>query len=112
MNEQEDEIVVELGMTASQFKTLRWVLICWLGQYGTNESSKYKKDVEAMSSALEGEVEEQPKKQLTMDEIADIYDKKQPGRKARTLPMERVLSWAEKRTDIFGIDEEGCFYLK
>ena len=53
---EDEEIVIELGLTASQFKTLRWVLICWLGQYGSNEFSKYKKDVEAMSSALEGAV--------------------------------------------------------
>lgn len=52
--EEEEEIVIELGLTASQFKTLRWVLICWLGQYGANEFSKYKKDVENMSNALEG----------------------------------------------------------
>ena len=53
---EDTTIVVELGMTASQFKTLRWVLICWLGQYGTNECSKYKTDVEALSAALEGAV--------------------------------------------------------
>lgn len=57
MKEQEEEIVIELGLTASQFKTLRWVLICWLGQYGANEFSKYKTDVENMSNALEGAVE-------------------------------------------------------
>jgi hypothetical protein len=53
---EDTEIVIELGMTASQFKTLRWVLICWLGQYGENEFSKYKTDVEALSNALEGAV--------------------------------------------------------
>lgn len=50
---EDETIVIELGLTASQFKTLRWVLICWLGQYGSNEFSKYKDDVKAMSEALE-----------------------------------------------------------
>ena len=53
---EDTEIVIELGLTTSQFETLRWVLICWLGQYGTNEFSKYKDDVEAISAALESAV--------------------------------------------------------
>ena len=53
---EDTTIVIELGLTASQFKTLRWVLICWLGQYGANEFSKYKDDVEAISAALESAV--------------------------------------------------------
>lgn len=37
---------------------------------------------------------------LTLDDIADLYDEYHSGRPARTLPMERVLDWAEKQTDL------------
>ena len=50
---EEDEIVVSLEMTKSQFTTLRWILICWLGQYEDNEGSIYKYDARAMFDALE-----------------------------------------------------------
>ena len=53
MAEQDEEIVAELGMNASQVKSLRWVLICWLGQYGNNEGSALKNDIEAIHYALE-----------------------------------------------------------
>lgn len=53
---EDTEIVIELGLTASQFKTLRWVLICWLGQYEANEGSVMKEDVRNISDALEGAV--------------------------------------------------------
>lgn len=50
----EEDIVVELGMTASQLRTLRWVLLCWLGQYEENEGSIYKYDARAIFDALDG----------------------------------------------------------
>lgn len=50
----DEEIVVELCMTASQLKSLRWVLICWLGQYESGEGSQLKSDVLAIHLALEG----------------------------------------------------------
>ena len=53
MPDEEEEIVVELGMTASQLKSLRWVLICWLGQYESGEGSQLKSDVLAIHMALE-----------------------------------------------------------
>lgn len=52
--DEQQEIVVELALTESQLRTLRWVLICWLGRYESNEGSVYKNDVRAMSDALEG----------------------------------------------------------
>lgn len=51
--EEEEDIVVELSMTASQVKTLQWILLCWLGQYEENESSTYKIDAVAIFKALE-----------------------------------------------------------
>jgi len=50
----EEDIVVELGMTASQLRTLKWILICWLGKYEDNEGSIYKADAQAIQNALEG----------------------------------------------------------
>lgn len=49
-----DEVVVELGMTESQLQSLRWVLICWLGQYESGEGSQLKSDILAIHNALEG----------------------------------------------------------
>lgn len=49
---------------------------------------------------------------LNWDMIADIYDKNHSGRKARTLPMAYIAEWAESRTDIFSITENGDFILK
>ena len=52
-------------------------------------------------------------KALTWDELATIYDRHNSGRRARTLPMDTVSDWAEKRTDIFDIHPtEGTFHLK
>ena len=50
---EEDPIVLELGMTKSQLESLRWVLICWLGQYESGEGSQLKSDVLAIHEALE-----------------------------------------------------------
>ena len=49
-----DDIVVELSMNASQLRTLKWILICWLGKYEENEGSIYKTDARAIYEALEG----------------------------------------------------------
>lgn len=50
---EDEEVVAELGMTASQLKSLRWVLICWLGQYEVGEGSQLKSDILAIHGALE-----------------------------------------------------------
>ena len=34
-------------------------------------------------------------KPMTWDELASFYDKHCGGRKARTLPMDKVIDWAE-----------------
>lgn len=49
-----NNIVVELSINASQLRTLRWILICWLGRYEDDESSVYKVDAQAIFNALEG----------------------------------------------------------
>ena len=51
-------------------------------------------------------------KKLTWEDLADIYDKYNQGRKARTLPMDKVFEWSEKRTDLFALDSEGYIYKK
>lgn len=49
---------------------------------------------------------------MTLNELADIYDKYHGGnRSARTLPIPLILDWAEKRTDLFWVDEEDYFHL-
>jgi len=42
-------------------------------------------------------------KALTWDNLADIYDKTNHGRKARTLPMDEVFKWAERQKDKFHV---------
>jgi hypothetical protein len=52
-------------------------------------------------------------KALTWNELADKYDVEHSGRKARTLPMDHVFSWAEKQKDRFVINEsEGTIHEK
>jgi len=48
---------------------------------------------------------------MTMEELADIYDKCNYGRKARTLPMEQVMQWAEQREDLFYFDKDETLQL-
>ena len=43
---------------------------------------------------------------LTWDEVTDIYDSQNPGRKARTLPMDTVFKWVAKRDDFFIGDDD------
>ena len=49
-------------------------------------------------------------KALTWDDLADAYDKTHSGRKARTLPMDTVLKWAECQTDKYKISNEGTIH--
>jgi hypothetical protein len=43
-------------------------------------------------------------KELTLDELASIYDRLGPGgRRARTLPIQEVVDWAVGRTDLFKV---------
>jgi len=49
----EEDVVVELCMTARQVQTLRWVLICWLRQYEDKEWSVYREDSQAIFEALQ-----------------------------------------------------------
>lgn len=51
-------------------------------------------------------------KALTWDELANIYDKTNSGRKARTLPMPVIFDWAEKQIDKFYIHKtNGTIHL-
>ena len=48
---------------------------------------------------------------LSWDELADIYDKGNSGRKARTLPMDTVFEWVEGKRDKFKVKEGGTIHL-
>ena len=48
---------------------------------------------------------------LIWDDLADAY-KKHTGRNARIQPMDKIMDWAEKRTDLFYFDEDGYLYHK
>jgi len=48
-------------------------------------------------------------KELTWDELADIYDESTGGH-ARTLEMDQVFDWAEKQTDKFFVSEDGSIH--
>lgn len=49
-------------------------------------------------------------KALTWDDLANIYDKQNNGRKARTLPMDVVAEWAEKQTNKLKVTEDGTIH--
>jgi len=49
-------------------------------------------------------------KALTWDELANIYDESHSGRKARTLPMDSVFSWAKGQPDKFKVLEKGTIH--
>ena len=46
---------------------------------------------------------------LTWDEVANIYDSRKGGRKARTLPMALLFDWVASQDDFF-VDDEGYIY--
>jgi len=50
----ENDVVVELCMTARQVQTLQWILLCWLGKYEGTEWSVYREDSQAIFDALRG----------------------------------------------------------
>lgn len=47
---------------------------------------------------------------LTWAELADRYDMAHSGRKARTLSMDTVFTWAEQQPQLFTVDKEGFIY--
>ena len=51
-------------------------------------------------------------KAITWDELADLYNAANGGRRAKTLPMKKVWDWAAKQKDRFFIDKEGYLYHK
>ena len=52
-------------------------------------------------------------KALTWDDLANLYDKTNSGRLARTLPMEKVFDWAERQKDKFWVNsDEGTIHVR
>jgi len=50
---------------------------------------------------------------ITYEGLAKLYDFKVGGRKARTLPLEKMTEWAAKRTDLFYVSPgDGSIFLK
>lgn len=49
-------------------------------------------------------------KAMTLDNAADLYDQRNGGRRARTLPIEHVLSWLETQTDVRYCPKSDEFY--
>lgn len=48
---------------------------------------------------------------LTWDELADIYDRENAGRRARTLPMKTIFAWAEDQPKRFHVcPKEGTIH--
>lgn len=37
---------------------------------------------------------------MTWNEVADLYDSRNSGRKARTMPMRTVFEWAARQSDV------------
>jgi len=50
----EDDIVVELGLTAGQAQTLNWVLSVWLHANRHYDITQVENDVRAIQQAVEG----------------------------------------------------------
>lgn len=53
---------------------------------------------------------EQLGKALTWEELADIYDQRTNGRKARTLPMEYIFEWAQNKVNEFKVTQDGALH--
>jgi hypothetical protein len=51
-------------------------------------------------------------KGLTWDELANLYDKVNTGRPARTLRMDTVFAWAERQPNKFRVAADGSLYLR
>lgn len=51
------------------------------------------------------------KKELTWDELGNIYDKQHRGRRARTLPFDTIFNWAKGRKDLFTLTKDGGLTL-
>ena len=49
-------------------------------------------------------------KPMTFDEIANLYDARVGGRRARTYPIEALITWAKRQEDIHYDEDEDCFY--
>lgn len=49
---------------------------------------------------------------LTMDDFATIYDQHHGGRKARTLPMDRVFEWVQASPYVEYNEEKDEFYRR
>lgn len=49
-------------------------------------------------------------KPLTWNEVADIYDAKHTGRKARTLPMDVVFDWVAEQDDFYIGDDDYLYH--
>lgn len=50
-------------------------------------------------------------KPLTWDEVANVYDSRHSGRKARTMPMDVVFDWVASQDDFF-VGDDDCLYRK
>ncbi len=51
------------------------------------------------------------KKPMTLDEAADLYDKRNTGRAARTYPIEAVIVWLQTQKDVrYDPDSDEFFY--
>lgn len=51
------------------------------------------------------------RKALSLNDIADAYDREHSGRKARTLPIEDVMKWANQHPTLFVI-RKGYYYWR
>ena len=55
-------------------------------------------------------IAEKLSKALTWEDLADVYDKENNGRKARTLPMDDVFKWFAKQKDKYKVIKEGTIH--
>ncbi len=51
-------------------------------------------------------------KPLTNNDIADLYDKKNPGASARATRIDKVMEWAMKQEEIDYDEENDLFYWR
>jgi len=80
-------------------------------------SDEEKAELEDLNDVEDAEFEDvaeqtpEPEGALTYSQLGDIYDEHHTGRKARTLPMEKVTEWASKHPELFRVDGDGYYYL-
>lgn len=118
------EVIEVVNLDVAAAKTVEDLRSIYLslkqqGEAAVREEDKVKKIEKVFVEAYENKENKglepvdapAPDGALSWDDIADEYDKTHSGRKARTLPMDKVREWASK-SELFSIENDYFFLAK